>query len=124
MSINSSSVYYLGTGTSFDVSNIPGYQNLTKDNFIVCACSSFVVTAQTNASESIGITAAMEAPYNGYYKIGNCSSDMWDQNYMNVSLNTDSYTYVSKGQVIGVRFFKSSGVKGRFTAELLYKVTN
>ena len=83
-----------------------------------------MVTAQTNASESIGITAAMEAPYNGYYKIGNCSSDMWDQNYMNVSLNTDSYTYVSKGQVIGVRFFKSSGVKGRFTAELLYKVTN
>lgn len=38
-SLNSSSVYYLGTGTSFDVSNIPGYQNLTKDNFIVCACS-------------------------------------------------------------------------------------
>lgn len=37
--LNSSSVYYLGTGTSFDVSNIPGYQNLTKDNFIVCACS-------------------------------------------------------------------------------------
>ena len=28
-------VYYLGTGTSFDVSNIPGYQNLTADNFIV-----------------------------------------------------------------------------------------
>lgn len=86
--------------------------------------SSFVVTAQTNAGESIRITAAMEAPYNGYYKIGNCSSDMWDQNYMDVSLNTDSYTYVSKGQVIGVRFSKSSGVKGRFTAELLYKVTN
>lgn len=37
--LNSSSVYYLGTGTSFDVSNIPRYQNLTKDNFIVCACS-------------------------------------------------------------------------------------
>ena len=37
--LNSSSVYYLGAGTSFDVSNIPGYQNLTKDNFIVCACS-------------------------------------------------------------------------------------
>ena len=30
-------VYYLGTGTSFDVSGIPGYQNLTKDNFIVGA---------------------------------------------------------------------------------------
>lgn len=28
-------VYYLGTGTSFDVSGIPGYQNLTADNFIV-----------------------------------------------------------------------------------------
>lgn len=28
-------VFYLGTGTSFDVSNVPGYQNLTKDNFIV-----------------------------------------------------------------------------------------
>lgn len=30
-------VYYLGTGTSFDVSNIPGYQNLTANNFIVGA---------------------------------------------------------------------------------------
>lgn len=29
--------YYLGTGTSFNVSHIPGYQNLTKDNFIVGA---------------------------------------------------------------------------------------
>lgn len=28
-------VFYLGTGTSFDVSNVPGYQNLTEDNFIV-----------------------------------------------------------------------------------------
>lgn len=27
-------IYYLGTGTSFDVSGIPGYQNLTADNFI------------------------------------------------------------------------------------------
>lgn len=86
--------------------------------------SSFVVTAQTNAGESIRITAAMEAPYDGYYKIGNCSSSNWDQNYMDVSLNTDSYTYASKGQVIGVRFSKTGGVKGRFTAELLYKVTN
>lgn len=32
-------VYYLGTGTSFNVSSIPGYQNLTADNFIVGACS-------------------------------------------------------------------------------------
>ena len=30
-------VFYLGTGTSFDVSNVPGYQNLTADNFIVGA---------------------------------------------------------------------------------------
>ena len=28
-------VYYLGTGTSFDVSGIPGYQNLTANNFII-----------------------------------------------------------------------------------------
>ena len=34
---NSGLVYYLGSGTSFDVSNIPGYQNLTADNFIVGA---------------------------------------------------------------------------------------
>lgn len=30
-------VYYLGTGTSFDVSHIPGYKNLNEDNFIVGA---------------------------------------------------------------------------------------
>lgn len=28
-------IYYLGTGTSFDVSGIPGYQNFTEDNFII-----------------------------------------------------------------------------------------
>lgn len=31
--------YYLGEGTSFDVSGIPGYQNLTADNFLVVAGS-------------------------------------------------------------------------------------
>ena len=32
---NSIKVYYLGTGTSYDLSNIDGYQNLTENNFII-----------------------------------------------------------------------------------------
>lgn len=36
---NGAQVYDLGTGTSFNVSDIPGYQNLTADNFIVCSAS-------------------------------------------------------------------------------------
>lgn len=32
-------VYYLGTGTSFSVSHIPGYSALTAANFIVCSAT-------------------------------------------------------------------------------------
>lgn len=47
-------VYYLGTGTSFNVSNIPDYQNLTKDNFIIRA-----ISASFSAGE-----------YGGYWNLG------------------------------------------------------
>ena len=79
--------------------------------------SSFTVAAQTNASEAIYITASMAAPESGYYKIESCNAG-WDQTYMDVQLNTNTYTYVAKGQIIGVRIIKSSGVYGRFTAKL------
>ncbi len=82
--------------------------------------SSFTVAAQTNASEAISITASMAAPESGYYKIESCNAG-WDQTYMDVQLNTNTYTYVAKGQIIGVRIIKSSGVYGRFTAKLSYK---
>lgn len=82
--------------------------------------SSFTVAAQTNASEAIFITASMAAPESGYYKIESCNAG-WDQTYMDVQLNTNTYTYVAKGQIIGVRIIKSSGVYGRFTAKLSYK---
>lgn len=44
-------VYYLGTGTSFDVSNIPDYQNLTKDNFVM-DIASISVNAYANVNGS------------------------------------------------------------------------
>ena len=37
--VNSGLVYYLGTGTSFDVSSIAEYKNFTTDNFIVGSTS-------------------------------------------------------------------------------------
>lgn len=82
--------------------------------------SFFTVAAQTNASEAISITASMAAPKSGYYKIENCNGT-WDQIYMDVQLNTNTYTYVDEGKIIGVRIIKSSGVQGRFKAKLSYK---
>lgn len=35
--VSGSQIYDLGTGMSFDVSGIVGYENFTADNFIVCA---------------------------------------------------------------------------------------
>lgn len=44
-------VYYLGTGTSFDVSNIPDYQNLTEHNFLVTVESAPGVGTGTGSME-------------------------------------------------------------------------
>nr|DAI98427.1 MAG TPA: hypothetical protein [Caudoviricetes sp.] len=82
--------------------------------------SFFTVAAQTNASEAISITASMATPKSGYYKIESCNGT-WDQIYMDVQLNTNTYTYVDEGKIIGVRIIKSSGVQGRFKAKLSYK---
>lgn len=54
-------VYNLGTGTSFDVSDIPGYQNLTADNFIVCSASCSGSAAEFH---SCSATAAHGKTYN------------------------------------------------------------
>lgn len=62
----------------------------------------------------------MAAPKSGYYKIESCNGT-WDQIYMDVQLNTNTYTYVDEGKIIGVRIIKSSGVQGRFKAKLSYK---
>ena len=43
-------VYYLGTGTSFNISDIPGYENLTADNFIVGVSASNSIRASGSDS--------------------------------------------------------------------------
>lgn len=45
-------VFYLGTGTSFDVSNIPGYQNFTADNFVIVAKSIYSFTSSESHAHS------------------------------------------------------------------------
>ena len=59
---NSGLVYYLGTGTSFDVSGIPGYHNLTIDNFIVgmnnVSSSSWSFGSSGNDTLSVGASGA------------------------------------------------------------------
>ena len=42
-------VFYLGKGMSFNVSHIPGYQNLTKDNFVM-QIGSISVTPYANVN--------------------------------------------------------------------------
>ena len=47
-------VYYLGTGTSFDVSNITGYQDLTADNFFI-SCESVSNSVHVDGSSTFGV---------------------------------------------------------------------
>ena len=55
-------VYYLGTGTSFDVSGIPGYQNLTADNFIVATTSGVATGSTYEVTRSV--TTNIQKSYN------------------------------------------------------------
>lgn len=57
-----SQVYYLGTGTSFDVSDIPGYQKLTADNFIV-DCGEYTVSASCSLGGSGSNRASITKKY-------------------------------------------------------------
>ena len=58
---NGAQVFDLGTGTNFNVSDIPGYQNLTADNFIVCSAS---CSGSAVEFHSCGATAAHGKTYN------------------------------------------------------------
>lgn len=66
-------IYYLGTGTSFDVSSIPGYQNLTADNFIV-DCGEYTVSASCSLGGSGSNRASITKKYDastGILTLGN-----------------------------------------------------
>lgn len=56
-------VFYLGTGTSFDVSNVPGYQNLTEDNFIV-DCGSYSLNVSCSLGGSGSNNTSITKKYN------------------------------------------------------------
>lgn len=56
-------VFYLGTGTSFDVSNVPGYQNLTVDNFIV-DCGTYTVSGSGTYCGSCSNSSSLVKSYN------------------------------------------------------------
>lgn len=47
-----SGVEFLGTGTSFNVSNIAGYQNFTADNFIIEPTNAYFETVESDAGFS------------------------------------------------------------------------
>lgn len=56
-------VFYLGTGTSFDVSNVPGYQNLTEDNFIV-DCGTYTVSGSATYCGGCSASNSLKKSYN------------------------------------------------------------
>ena len=61
--VNSGLVYYLGTGTKFDVSNIPGYEKFTKDNFIV-DCGTYSVSGSGTFCGSCSNSGKLTKSYN------------------------------------------------------------
>ena len=56
--VNSGFAKYLGTGTNFDVSDIPGYKNFTVDNFIV-AVKSATYKGSANGDGSAGASGSL-----------------------------------------------------------------
>lgn len=78
-------VFYLGEGMSFDVSHIPGYQNLTVDNFLIVPTK---VTATVKVRQaaygeyhSTSNSATIKKTYDastGTLKISGCSVSVSD----------------------------------------------
>ncbi len=74
--LNSSNIYYLGEGTTFDVSSINGYQKFTVDNFLV-DCGSYSISGSVtivgrSSSNSTKLTKSYDAQ-KGILTIGNAS---------------------------------------------------
>ena len=76
-------VYYLGTGTSYDLSKIDGYQNFTTDNFIIEFVSMGVSVFATNwsgvSTYSGSSTVSLSKTYDsstGKLTIGNTSGGL------------------------------------------------
>lgn len=68
-------VFYLGEGTSFDVSDIPGYKELTVDNFIV-DCGTYNLNVSCSLGGSGSNSTRLTKNYNastGVFTLGNTS---------------------------------------------------
>ena len=111
-------VFYLGTGTSFDVSNVPGYQNLTVDNFIIdcgkltvsgsatycggCSNSNILVpeydasTGKLTISNT-SISASNGETHNGVWNYGEGFSDKGFT--INVSASRVPHVWLCKGKI-------------------------
>ena len=63
--VNSNLVYDLGAGTEFDVTNIPGYKNLTVDNFIIVV-SNISVSTDVAGNKGWGNSAGNIVPAKSY----------------------------------------------------------
>ena len=53
----------LGEGTSFDVSNVPGYQRFTEDNFIV-DCGTYTVSGSATYCGGCSASKVLKKSYN------------------------------------------------------------
>lgn len=93
--------YYLGEGTSFDVSGIPGYQNLTADNFLVVADSITINgTFFNNGGSSTyycgnANTSAVVKSYNAASGVFTCGNSVSTKYYPGQTAAGDYYNTVS-----------------------------
>lgn len=109
-SVRSNNCYYLGTGASFDVSNITGYQNLTADNFIVAVSGghAYGSTHGTSASTSTTITKSYDSStgkltIKGYYVSSDADTDdTEDGSFYHVNMTINTQVYLVIGEIITV----------------------
>ena len=89
-------VFYLGAGTSFDVSNVPGYQNLTEDNFILGATC--INTCRPGSEDRLSYISL-----NGYNP-----TISYDKNTGIVTVNNNVGTWYVNGDANG-HYYENSG---------------
>lgn len=94
-------VFYLGTGTSFNVSHIPGYQNLTADNFLVVAQSITINGTFFNNGGSSNYycgnanTSAVVKSYNAASGVFSCGNSVSTKYYPGQTAAGDYYNTIT-----------------------------
>ena len=109
---NSNSVYYLGTGTSFDIKTLLpdiDYESLKENNFIVCTVSGSATASCSTNSATQRNTSASFTPTKSYTNgvlsvagLSNNGSDSGTKGSINVWGGINVSVYLVVGDIVSI----------------------